>query len=639
MKKITIILISLIVGLSSCDSYLDIVPDDIATIDNAFTMRAQAEKYLFTCYFYMPEHGVLEANPALAGGDELCHTEEYRSAAHVNAWYIAHNMQTSARPRSDYWVGADQKNNKSLYRGISDCNIFLENIQNVPDMLQEEKDRWSAEVRFLKAYYHYWMIRMYGPIPILDKNISVNSSIEDVRVYRNTIDECFDYVLNSLDEIIASNALPEKIENEAEQLGRITLGIVKAVKAEVAVTAASPLYNGNADYTGLVDNRGVEIFNPGKSDQDKKQRWIDAAKACEEAIDYLHSKGHELYKYTSLEYTISEQTRAKLTLRNIVTEKWNPEIIWANSNSVVGQLQTAAVPRSLEKGKENNASVNGNLAVPLKIANQYYTKNGVPIDEDITWDYENRFSLKKATADDKYFIQEGYTTAKLNFDRETRYYANLAFDGAIWYGQGTVDETKSIYVQCKSGQLTGNQISHSWNLTGIWPKKLVHFKSVVGASSGFTQIQYPFPVMRLGNLYLLYAEALNESGASKEEVLSWVDKIRDRAGLKGVEESWSTYTTNTKYETLEGRRSIIQQERCIELAFEAQRFWDLRRWKLAYQELNKPVTGWSTQCSTDAEYYVEQVVFNQEFPIRNYLWPILDTELYSNPNLVQNYGW
>lgn len=640
MKKLQLLILNcLIIVLSSCDSFLDIVPDDIATIDNAFTMRAQAEKYLFTCYYYLPAHGLLEANPAIAGGDELYITESFRSAAHVHAWYISHNMQSSARPRCDYWTGADQQNNKSLYQGISDCNIFLENIQKVPDMTQAEKDRWAAEVRFLKAYYHYWLIRMYGPIPIMDQNIPVNAGEEEVKVFRNTIDECFDYVINTLTEIIDSNHLPDKIMNEAEELGRITQGIAMAIRAEVMVTAASPLFNGSADYKGYTDSRGIEIFNPNKSEQDKKQRWIDAAEACKQAIEFLKAQGHDLYKYTSLEYTISDQTRAKMNIRNIVTEKWNQEIIWANSNSIIGQLQDHAIPRGLEPGKEGNASVGGNLAVPLKIADLFYTKNGVPITEDKTWNYDDRLELRKATSDDKYFIKEGYTTASINFDREVRYYASLGFDGAVWFGQGVTDETKPIYVQCKQGQSAANQISNSWNETGIWPKKLVHFKSVVGQTSGFTKITYPFPVMRLGNLYLLYAEALNESGASKTDVLTWVDLIRERAGLEGVEESWDTYTNNKKYETVDGRREIIQQERGIELAFEAQRFWDLRRWKLAYQEQNKPITGWNTQYSTNEDYYTEQLIYAQEFRIRNYFWPILDKELYSNKNLVQNYGW
>ena len=78
--------------------------------------------------------------------------------------------------------------------------------------------------------------------------------------------------------------------NEAEELGRITQGIAMAIKAEVMVTAASPLFNGNADYKGYTDSRGIELFNPNKSEQAKKQRWIDAAEACRQAIDFLKAQ-------------------------------------------------------------------------------------------------------------------------------------------------------------------------------------------------------------------------------------------------------------------------------------------------------------------------------------------------------------
>ena len=94
------------------------------------------------------------------------------------------------------------------------------------------------------------------------------------------------------------------------------------------------------------------------------------------------------------------------------------------------------------------------MAVPLKIADLFYTKNGVPITEDKTWNYDDRFELRKATANDKYFIKEGYTTANLNFDREVRYYASLGFDGAVWFGQGVTDETKPIYVPVSYTHLT-----------------------------------------------------------------------------------------------------------------------------------------------------------------------------------------
>jgi hypothetical protein len=98
---------------------------------------------------------------------------------------------------------------------------------------------------------------------------------------------------------------------------------------------------------------------------------------------------------------------------------------------------------------------------------------------------------------------------------------------------------------------------------------------------------YSWPVMRLSNLYLLYAEALNELNGPGEEVYHWIDLVRTRAGLKGVVESWSNFSNKPdKFSTKENMRLIIQQERAIELAFEGERYWDLRRWLLAQEELN-----------------------------------------------------
>ncbi|MGV8091075.1 MAG: RagB/SusD family nutrient uptake outer membrane protein [Mangrovibacterium sp.] len=629
----------------SCDDYLDIVPDSIATIeDNAFSMRVQTEKFLFTCYSYLPAHGSVNGNPALLGGDEIWATKDYQSDFGIQSWQIARGNQRSDNPYCDFWTGG--YGGKDLYQGISDCNIFLENIGRVPDMNSAERNRWIAEVEFLKAYFHFWLVRMYGPIPVKDKNLSVNAGMEQVKVYRNTLDECFDYIVNKLDSVIALNHLPDKIENEAEELGRITQGIALAVKAQVLVTAASPLFNGNTDYKGLADGRGIEIFSPDKTDEQKKQRWEEATKACREAIDFLASQGQSgLFRYTSSEYSISPETRAKLSFRLAVTEKWNKEIVWGNSNSWVGKtgadLQTQALPRDLESAKAlSNTTNRNNHAVPLKIASQFYTRNGVPIVEDKTWDYAGRFNLRTATADEKYLIKEGYTTAEFNFDREIRYYASLGFDGGIWYGQGVTDNNAPLYVQAKVGQIAANQTPPMTNETGIWPKKLVHFKTVVGASSGITYITYPFPVIRLSDLYLMYAEALNESGAPYSEVIPWIDLVRDRAELPGVEESWTNFSTNPdKFKSQRGLREIIRQERSIELAFEGHRFWDLRRWKTAMSEYAQPITGWNIIYAEARDYYNERFLFSLNFSPRDYFWPVPDGEILRNSNTLQNFGW
>ena len=94
-----------------------------------------------------------------------------------------------------------------------------------------------------------------------------------------------------------------------------------------------------------------------------------------------------------------------------------------------------------------------------------------------------------------------------------------------------------------------------------------------------------------------------------------------------------------RYKTKDGLREIIHRERTIELAFEGQRFWDLRRWKEAYTQCNQPFCGWYIDGETVEDYYQVTKIFNQTFEIRDYFWPIPKDELIKNTNLVQNYGW
>lgn len=94
----------------------------------------------------------------------------------TSAWYIAQGLQKSDSPYCAQWG--------HLYEGIAYCNILIENIHTTPDMDDSEKNRWIGEVEFLKAYYHFYLIRMYGPIPIIDRYVPVSSSTEEMHPYR-----------------------------------------------------------------------------------------------------------------------------------------------------------------------------------------------------------------------------------------------------------------------------------------------------------------------------------------------------------------------------------------------------------------------------------------------------------------------
>lgn len=638
MKKLNILLLAASLSLGSCNNYLDIVPDNIATIDNAFTMRTEAEKFLFTCYNYMPVHGS-KSDPGFLGGDEFVFTTYHRDNSNVKpAWYLSHGMQRSSDPYFNYWNGAQE--GKNLYRGLRDCNIFLENIGKVPDMDVSEKERWICEVKFLKAYYHYWLVRMYGPIPLVKENISVDAPTDETKVYRNTLDECFEYIISLLDEVIDNPYMLDKIENETEELGRVSKAVVYAMKAEIMMTAASPLFNGNTDYLGFTDNRGVEIFNPQKSEAEKLKKWEDAAEACRQAIEFCKGVGYDLFKMEYFDYSnMSDDAKQVMQLRQILYERWNCEMIWENSNSWF-QYQGHCMPRGWTSETVNNSSgATGNMGVSLKIAEQYYTKNGIPMEEDKEWNYENRFAAAKVGNDNAAYMAKDQWTANFNLNREPRYYASLGFDRGIWMGQGTKDVSKSNYLKARAGEPAANAFETSWCMSGIWPKKLVHDETVL-TKTNITYQKYPFPIMRMANLYLLYAEALNEIKAPYTEVLPWIDKVRERAGLEGVETAWTNHSTDPeKFKDQTGLREIIHQERLIELSLEGQRYWDIRRWKKALTEFNKPVTGWNLLYNSADDYYKETLIYNQTFTVRDYFWPIVDAETWRNKNLKQNYGW
>jgi len=650
MKNIRLyigLIVSSLVTFTSCDNYLNVVPDNIATIDNAFTSRTMAERFLFTCYSYMPSHANIDQQ-AFTIGDEFW--VPYPQTAHYfysNPFeQIARGNQSIVSPTLNYWDGLN--GGKAMFQGMRDCNIFFEKIKDVPESGLEvnEKERWIAEVKFLKAYYHYWLLRMYGPIPLIRENLPVSSSIEEVQVKREPVDACFEYIVELLDEAIA--VLPATLAKQTSEMGRITKPIAMAVKAKVLVEAASPLFNGNTDYASFVSRDGVQYFNPTVDDT----KWEKAAEACKKAIEICDSVGFELYHFRpSGGDKVNEALTIQMSIRNSVADNNynnNKEVIWANTNSTSAWLQVLSTA-TLDAKYTSNGGHKSILAPPLKIAEMFYTANGVPIDEDDQWltsgKYSNRYKLQTATSADKYNIKEGEQTAVLHFDRENRFYANLAFDRGLWYGIGKTNMDDQWVIRARIGEPAGKRTQSLYSATGYFCKKLANYQNnlLEGDAAGYNIIDYPWPVIRLADMYLLYAEALNEASGPSAEVYEYINKVRERAGLEGVEDSWTKYAVSSqkaKYTTQAGLREIIQGERLIELANEGHRYWEIRRWKKAKEMWhNQPIRGWDIDQENAETYYRVKTIFVQQFATKNYLWPIREYNLSVNPKLDQNPNW
>ena len=645
MKKNNYLILNLILilfGASACD-YLDIVPDNIATIDYAFRNRAQSEKFLYTCYSFRPQIGDIFNDPALNGSDET-----WQRYTKVACWptftnsYLQRGLQNSNNPYLNFWDGT--MGGKDLWQGISDCNIFLSEIGQVRDITDYEKTRWIAEVKFLKAYYHFWLFRCYGPIPIVDENLSVSSSPEQVRVYRQPVDSVVSYITNLMSEAIKD--LPHYSEViEGTEAGRIDKLGALAMRAQVLVYAASPLFNGNTDYANLKDNRGIQLF-PQVYDENK---WTLAAEACKGAIDSCEQEGKALYDVRDpFLGNQPEPIQLQITYRQSITDKWNKELLWGSTNADWQNLARVSAPRVIRLSPTNLSCVTGEFSPTLKMVGQYYSSNGVPINEDVNWQdngwYENRYKIREDPSsgeDEIYHVKEGEQTVYLHFNREPRFYASIAFDKGICFGCGYYDFYNDVkYCDFVNFQVSGFQAGDGYSGTGYTAKKDFHYQNSQTYNT-YSREYYPFPVMRLADLYLLYAESLNESTGPGTEVFTYLDKVRARAGLKGVKDSWLNYSTNpTKPESKDGLREIIHQERTIELALEGKRFWDIRRWK-KIEEFNVQPLGWNIQGETEQTFYKVTEMAEQEvkFSVKNYFWPIRESNITVNPNLIQNYGW
>jgi len=347
----------------------------------------------------------------------------------------------------------------------------------------------------------------------------------------------------------------------------------------VLATAASPLFNGNPDFSSLTDNRGVKLF-PATYDAAKWQRAADAVKV---AIETAEMANFSLVNHYQTKYNHSPAMMKELLLRSIVTTKGNSEVIWGCTNFPFSHTYQRMLQPLLITVTDANP-VSQFYAATLRMAELYYSKNGVPIEEDPDFTY--------------------------------------------------------YYVQCRAGELATKRNKGEFSATGYWPKKLISPRNGFSGNSYEIDYSFPFPIIRLADLYLLYAEALNEVKATPDaEVYEYIDKVRERAGLPGVVESWAAHSKfPDKPSKKEGMRKIIQQERMIELSFEGQRFWDLRRWKLALDYMNRPIRGWDIS-GRGLNFYNVTTVYTPRFEFKDYFWPIRENERINNPNLVQNLGW
>lgn len=611
--------------VASC-SFLDIVPDERPSDEDAFKDATAAERFLYSCYAYIPDPRNGSSSLDLFTGDEVVTRWEHESFAN-----FAQGNYTPTNPVINYW--------NDLFKGIRQCYLLKQNIGSVYNMTDEEKNTYTAEADFLIAYYHFILLRTYGPT-ILIKELQASDVIDpNLFLGRSPYDECVTWVAESLREV--ANRLPDQWTGE--NYGRATSTAAMAIRARLLLYAASPQFNGGEKFKELYANfqnpDGTQLI----STTFQPEKWQTARQACLEAIQWAEQRGHSLYyaKADGLPQYPEPQDLTLRTLRYIFPDKDNThEVIWGWCKSEGGLygVQGKSLPRW------NNRTWGG-ISPTLRMLEFFYTENGLPISEDPNWPYATRFSAATASVEDTAYC-EG-ETLQFNLQREPRFYAWVAFHNGYYevFGTDTENDASPYAPQYKRGLQDAKLLTQflqgtnmgSLNNTGTWTgfinKKGTHPGTNVSSSSLRLQ-EYPWPIIRLAELYLDYAEACVECN-DLDEAKKYLNLVRERAGIPDVDISWAGIADLNQNKM----REIVHQERRIELYLENHSFYDIRRWGEA-EVLGQQPQGLDISADNLADFgTIVNVPVQRRFIPAHYLMPLPIGEINKNPNLVQNPGY
>lgn len=487
---------------------------------------------------------------------------------------------------------------ETVYSTIRRCNLFLANTANAPF----EKTSMTGEVLFLRAWCYYLLTSLYGGVPIITKPYDLT---DEFSVPRDTYADCIDFIVADLDQ--AANMLP-LVQNGPDN-GRATKGAALTLKSRVLLYAASDLHN----TTVFPSYAHPELI--GYTDGNRAQRWQAAKDAAKAVIDlnlYSLYKGNPA-PTDSVAKHYEELFLSKGTSEDIWLRFYTPGTIENDNN-----LQVMNAPNGYG-GQGNNAPI-GNLV------DDFEMKDGTKFD----WNNPDH-------------------AASPYHNREQRFYAFILYEGARW-------ATRPAY----STDLDPHNIVHSgyyerWDATkdemyiepGIDSRnspfqpnnssQTLYFcrkflDPAVPAVEGGIGQDVPWRHMRYAEVLLNYAEAclgLNQD----DEARTYINMVRTRAGLPGVTESGAELVAR------------YRNERRIELMYEDQRFFDVRRWVIgpeAYGPTYKANVIYKLlpdKTTSPIPTITHEVLEERAWNDKAYFFPIMRNELNKNDQLIQNPGY
>ncbi len=637
MKKIYIIVSILICGIafSGCDSFLDRQPDDQLTSKNVFDKKESTWKYLVNVYSFILDYadhsGYGSASISIPASDEA--SGAYTGSRAFALW--THNQLTPMTTHGGYRSGPY----KNQYKGIREATFFMQKVYDCPELTDEEKKIWSAEARFLRAYYYTELLKWTGPVVFLGDKLADLSDPNLDNVDRASWKTIVDWVQNEF--LQASEDLPDSWGSA--DLGRATKGAALAIRARLLLYNARPLFNGQNGtgmYDDIVNKSGEKLFNT----EYDRERWKVAADAAKAVMDLnLYHLVDDKDK-TPLE-NIHEAFMSLNSPENIFTKQQGGSSNRLGSTPAgIGGTSYGGISLT-QKMVDAFAMENGRYPITNMDTPEY--KNGCG---EIVIDPESGYSETGSTDFVNPFFEafpqkpvtDKIKTMNMYVGREPRFYANVFWSGQTWVAGSVVKKNIQFYQKGGSGPMTSN----NYPPTGYLNLKFID-PTLATTSGAWGNLSWP--MIRYADILLMYAEALIEYDCVtyEKEILDAWNKVRSRAGVDNIEEVYPEIKGN-----VELMRKYIRRERMVELCFEGHRYFDTRTWMTALIEDNGEVVGCNIKAlnhNIGGDYWKRTSVFEtygeggfmtrRSFTEKNYLFPVNQEELDRVPGMTQNLGW
>ena len=467
---------------------------------------------------------------------------------------------------------------RRTYDGVQRANNAIQNISKM-DIPEDSKKTFIAEARFLRGMYYFYLMNLFGGVPLYDETVDLNRDFNTLKLPRSSVEEVRAFILADLTAAI--EGLPASYP--PAQLGRATKGAAYALRGKVN------LYN---------------------------KEWAKAIQDFEEVVNNK-AYGYELYSnYAGLFKPQGDNSK---------------EIIFSIQNKG-GVGFNYGMPLAHYLGTRSTFGSDWNNGMPTTaLADMYENKDGTPFNwNDYIPGYTESTATKRkamvATQQSGKLltVPDTMLLGKIYRNRDPRMTETLVVPYSYQLGWNA-NAPRQMQLVLASGvnenfvQIRNNR---GW-YTYVW-RKFVPEGNLNGDLTDRAHTPINFPLLRLGDVLLMLGEAYNETGQLDKAVVQ-LNKVRARSSMPGLNSGKPTLTVASKAEMTQR----IIKERAVELAGEGHRYFDLKRWGL----LEKYTAG------VIEKSIVGDNLLTRNFQERHVLWPIPAQEIEVNPALTQNPGW